>query len=78
MGTGSFQISLSYNQIRDLVNQLPYRDRARLSRELAKEAKDKTLSKLLDSFKTDELTQDEIDKEVEIVRADIYARKKET
>ena len=75
MSSGSFQISLSYNQIRDLVKQLPYKDKARLGRELAKEAKDKTLSKLLESFQTEDLTQEEIDNEVEIVRSELYAKK---
>ena len=77
MSSGALQISFSYNQIRDLVNQLPYRDKARLSRELAKEAKDQTLSRLLKSFKTDNISQEEIDKEVESVRAELYAKKKD-
>jgi hypothetical protein len=47
-----------------------------LSRELAKETKDQTLTRLLDSFRTDELSQEEIDKEVEIVRGELYAQKK--
>lgn len=76
MNTGSFQISLSYQQIRDLVIQLPYKDKARLVKELAKETKNQRLSKLLDSFRTDELSQEDIDKEVESVRTEIYVNKK--
>jgi hypothetical protein len=76
MQTGSYNISLSYNQIRELVHQLPKKDKARLGQELAKEATDQRLSRLLNSFRTDELTQDDIDKEVESVRAELYAKKK--
>lgn len=76
MNTGSFQISLSYQQIRDLVIQLPYKDKARLGQELAKETKNQRLSQLLESFRTDELSQEDIDKEVESVRTEIYADKK--
>jgi len=76
MQSESYNISLSYNQIRELVRQLPKKDKVRLGQELAKEAKDQRLSRLLKSFRTDELTQEDIDKEVESVRAEIYAQKK--
>jgi len=76
MSSVSYQISLSYNQIRELVNQLPFRDKARLSKELAKETRDKELTRLLESFRTNEIEQKEIDEEVEIVRAEIYAKTK--
>jgi len=76
MDSGAYQISLSYNQILDLVRQLPFNEKAKLSRKLAKETKDQTLTRLLDDFKTDEISQDEIDKEVESVRAELYAQKK--
>jgi len=39
---------------------------------LAKEAKEQRLSKLLESFRTDEISQEEIDAEVEAVRAELY------
>jgi hypothetical protein len=76
MNSGAYQISLSYKQILDLVRQLPFKEKAKLSRELAKETKDQTLTRLLDTFKTDEISQAEIDKKVEIVRAELYAKKK--
>ena len=76
MKSGAYQISLSFDQILDLVKQLPYKDKAKLSKELEKETKNQTLSRLLNSFRTDELSQEEIDKEVELVRAEIYAKKK--
>ena len=75
MNTGAYQISLSYRQILDLVRQLPFKEKTKLSRELAKETKDQTLTRLLDGFKTDEISLEEIDKEVEIVRAELYAQK---
>jgi len=53
MSTGAYQISLSYRQILDLIRQMPPKDKTRLSRELAKETKDQTLTRLLDTFKTD-------------------------
>ncbi|MGC9353424.1 MAG: type II toxin-antitoxin system VapB15 family antitoxin [Mariniphaga sp.] len=73
MENSSIQITLSYNQILSLVNQLPEKYKAKLSRELAKEAKEQRLSKLLESFRTDEISQEEIDAEVEAVRAELYA-----
>jgi hypothetical protein len=45
--------SLSYNQIFGLVRQLPSKDKARLSEELAKEAGNIRLSRLLNAFRTD-------------------------
>ena len=75
MNTGA-QISLSYNQILDLVKQLSFKEKTRLSMELAKETKDQTLTRLLNSFRTDEISQDEIDKAVESVRSEIYAKRK--
>ena len=75
MNNTSYKISLSYNQILDLVRQLPGREKAKLSNELAKEAIDKRLSLLLSTFKTDDLSEEEINQEVEKARTEIYARK---
>jgi adenylate kinase len=74
MNNNAFKISLTYKQILDLVRQLPKKDKARLSNELAKEITDKRLSRLLDTFRTDELSEEEINQEVEEARAQIYAR----
>jgi hypothetical protein len=60
-----------------LVRQLPKKDKARLSKELAKEAVDTKLTRLLNSFSTEELTEEMINQEVENVRAEIYAKKKD-
>lgn len=77
MNSNAFKISLNYNQVLELVKQLPKKDKVRLSKELAKEAIDIRLTRLLDSFTTGELSEEEINQEVEDVRAEIYARKKE-
>jgi dihydroneopterin aldolase len=77
MSSNAYKISLNYNQVLELVKQLPKKDKVRLSKELAKEAIDSRLTRLLDSFTTDELSEEEINQEVEEVRAEIYARKKE-
>lgn len=76
MNTNAYKISLNYGQILELVKQLPKKDKVKLSKELAKEAIDTRLSRLLSSFSNDEFTEELIRQEVESVRAEIYARKK--
>jgi hypothetical protein len=75
MNTNAYKISLSYSQILELVKQLPKKDKAKLSKELAKEAIDIRLTHLLNSFQTNELDEDTINKEVEKIREEIYAKK---
>lgn len=67
-------ISLTFRQILDLVKQLPRQQKIRLAKELEKEAIDSKLSQILRSFKTDELSQEIIDEEVEAVRQERYER----
>ena len=76
MNTNLYKISLNYDQILALVKQLPKREKAKLSKELAKEAINTRLTKLLNSFSTDELTEDTINQEVEKARSEIYAKKR--
>jgi len=76
MKSKSFNISLTFNQILELVKQLPPKQKIKLSKELEKETIDSKLTEILEAFKTNELTQAEIDKEVEIVRAARYVKKK--
>ena len=78
MNTNSYKISLNYYQVLELVRQLPTKDKSRLSQELAKDAIDTRLTRLLNSFSTDELTEEVINQEVENVRAELYAKKKES
>jgi len=75
MENNTYKISLSYTQILELVKQLPSRDKTKLSKELAKESTNKRLTRLLNSFRTDELSEDDINTEVEKVRSEIYAAK---
>lgn len=75
MNNNAFKISLTYNQVLELVRQLPKKDKTKLSNELVKEVTDKRLSRLLSAFRTDEISEDEINKEVEKARASIYAKK---
>ena len=78
MSTSTFKLKLSYNQILDIVKQLPAKEKLKLTKELAKETVDQQLTDLLASFQTDELTDEIIDSEVESVRAEIYAQKSKT
>jgi hypothetical protein len=55
---------------------LPKSQKVKLAKELEKEVIDTKLTKLLDSFKTEELSMDTIDQEVEIVRQELYAKSK--
>lgn len=76
MKTGTYNIDLGFDQILDLVRQLPKKEKIRLSKELEREIIDTKLTSLLKAFKTDDLDQETIDKEVEIVRTELYAKSK--
>lgn len=76
MSTEAYKITLTYEQIAALVKQLPKKDREKLSRELMQESAEEKLSRILRSFKTDEISYEEITGEVENVRAELYAKKK--
>jgi predicted DNA-binding protein YlxM (UPF0122 family) len=66
------QVNITYEQILYLVKQLPEQQKIKLTKELEKEGIDVRLSKLLDTFRTDELSLETIDEEVETVRQQIY------
>lgn len=68
----ALQIEISFDQILGLVKSLPKKQKIELVKELEKEVIDSKLSKLLEIFKTDELTLETIDTEVEKVRREIY------
>ena len=68
----SYQATLNFDQILDLVKQLPKNDKIRLSKELEKDTLDQTLTQLLETFKTDEVSHLTITEEVENVRTEIY------
>jgi len=75
MTQSNYQLPLNFEQVLALVKQLPYPQKLQLSQELEKEVLNSKLTVLLESFKTDELSLETIDQEVEAVRAKIYARK---
>ena len=68
------QLTLNFDQILDLVKQLPESDKIQLSKELEKETLNHKLTQLLETFKTDELSLETITEEVEEVRAEIYGQ----
>ena len=76
MKTGTYNIDLGFDQILDLVRQLPRKEKIRLSKELEREIIDAKLSALLKAFKTDDLDQETIDTEVEIVRTKLCVKAK--
>ena len=72
--TISYQVQLNFNQIVQIVKQLPVNDKIKLSKELEKDAINSKLIRLLKSFKTNELTEDMINQECEIVREKLYLK----
>ena len=74
MNQKTYQLTLNFNQILDLVKQLPESDKIQLSKELEKETLNHKLTQLLETFKTDELSLETITEEVEEVRAEIYGQ----
>ena len=71
----ALQVDISFDQILALVKQLPRQEKIQLTKELEKEGIETKLSELLKTFKTDELSLETIDEEVEIVRQHIYDSK---
>jgi hypothetical protein len=76
MKTGTYNLDVEFDQILRLVKQLTKKEKMKLSKELEKDIIDARLTSLLEAFKTDALDQDTIDKETEIVRAQVYAKSK--
>ena len=72
----AFQIDITFDQIFELVKQLPRQDKVKLSKELEKEAIEFKLNNILESFKTNELSAETINEEVEIVRQKLYESQK--
>jgi hypothetical protein len=72
----ALQIDFTFNQVLNLVMQLPTKEKIKLSKELEKEGIKSKLSNLLKTFKTDELSLETINEEVEIVRQQIYDEQK--
>ena len=75
MATASLNIRLNYRQILELARQLSDEDKLQLNRELAAEARRIELQSLLQVFKNDEISLEEITAEVEQVRQARYETK---
>lgn len=72
-------LNLSYNQILNLVEQLPARSKLKLGRTLTQQATKAELEHFLKVFRTDEITEEDILAEVKQVRKERYERRqKET
>lgn len=56
----SLNVNLNYEQILNLVRQLPIRTRLKLGKALIKEATKVELQHFLDVFRTDEITEEDI------------------
>jgi hypothetical protein len=72
----SLQVDITYDQVLSLVKQLPRDEKIMLSKELEKETEQSELSRLMKVLKTDELSEETINEEVEIVRQQMYDAKK--
>lgn len=70
------QIDLTFEQVLSLVKQLPKEQQVQLTKELEKEVIGDKLSRLLRSFRTNDLSIETINEEVELVRKEIYDREK--
>ena len=70
------KLDISFDQFLALVRQLPVEDKLKITKELEKEGIESKLSRLLKNFKTNDLSLEIIDKEVEIVRQKIYESRK--
>ena len=76
MATASLNIRLNYRQILELARQLSDEDKLQLNRELSAEVRKIELQRLLQVFKNDEISLEEISSEVELVRQARYEARK--
>lgn len=72
----ALEIDLSFDQILSVVKQLPRKQKIKLTKELEKEVIDSRLSRLLKTFRTQDLDLKMINEEVESVRQQIYDKQK--
>lgn len=68
----ALEVDLTFEQVLALVRQLPRQEKIKLTKELEKEAIETKLEGLLQTFRTEELSLDSINEEVEIVRQQMY------
>lgn len=68
-------IDISYNQLLILLQQMPVRSQLRLGKALTRQSVRAELNYFLDVFRTDEISEEEIQAEVKAVRQERYAKK---
>ena len=68
-------IDISYNQVMLLLQQMPSRTQLRIGKALTRKNIQKELNHFLDTFCTDELSEEDIMSEVKNVRRERYAKK---
>jgi len=78
MSNSVYQLSLNFEQILALVEQLSESEKIRLSQALEKDLREQKLTSLLQAFRTDALSLEEITEEVEAVRGERYAQQQNT
>jgi hypothetical protein len=74
MNTQTYQLSLDFEQILNLVQQLPSVEQEKIRQEIEKANREQKLNSFLTDFHTDEISLAEITAEVEAVRSDIYSQ----
>jgi replication fork clamp-binding protein CrfC len=72
----ALQKDLTFDQILSIVKQLPGQQKIIIAKELEKEIVDTKLSRLLKTFRTNDLDLNVITEEVETVRQEIYDKQK--
>ncbi|MBO4431443.1 MAG: hypothetical protein J5790_08910 [Bacteroidaceae bacterium] len=68
-------IDISYNQMLLLLQQMPVRSQLRIGKALTRQNIRKELNYFLDTFRTDEISEEDILAEVKAVRRERYAKK---
>ncbi len=71
MNIQTYQLSLDFEQILNLVRQLPSIEQEKIRQELEKVNREQKLNSFIADFHTDEISLEEITAEVEAVRNDI-------
>jgi hypothetical protein len=74
MNIQTYQLSLDFDQILNLVRQLPPVEQEKICQEIEKANREQKLNSFLADFHTDEISLAEITAEVESVRGDIYSQ----
>jgi hypothetical protein len=72
MNVQTYQLSLDFEQILNLVQQLPLVEQEKIRQEIERTNREQKLNSFLADFHTDEISLAEITAEVEAVRSDIY------